>query len=51
MILKSSTINFDFGGSYLLNDKMQLDAYFGKGLNNDLYFGSVGFSYLFIKWQ
>ena len=48
-ILKSSTINFDFGGSYLLNDKMQLDAYFGKGLNNDLYFGSVGFSYLFIK--
>ena len=49
MILKSSTINFDFGGSYLLNDKMQLDAYFGKGLNNDLYFGSVGFSYLFIK--
>ena len=49
MILKSSTINFDFGGSYLLNDKMELDAYFGKGLNNDLYFGSVGFSYLFIK--
>ena len=48
-ILKSSTINFDFGGSYLLNDKMQLDAYFGKGLNNDLYFGSIGFSYLFIK--
>ena len=48
-ILKRSTINFDFGGSYLLNDKMQLDAYFGKGLNNDLYFGSIGFSYLFIK--
>ena len=45
----NSTINFDFGGSYLLNDKMQLDAYFGKGLNNDLYFGSIGFSYLFIK--
>jgi len=45
----SSTINFDFGGSCLLNDKMQLDAYFGKGLNNDMYFASVGFSYLFIK--
>ena len=45
----NSIINFDFGGSYLLNDKMQLDAYFGKGLNNDLYFGSIGFSYLFIK--
>ena len=45
----NSAINFDFGGSYLLNDKMQLDAYFGKGLNNDLYFGSIGFSYLFIK--
>ena len=49
LISKTSTINFDFGGSYLLNDKMQLDAYFGKGLNNDLYFGSIGFSYLFIK--
>ena len=47
--LNSSTINFDFGGSYLLNDKMQLDAYLGKGLNNDMYFASVGFSYLFIK--
>jgi hypothetical protein len=49
LLYKKSTINFDFGGSYLLNDKMQLDAYFGKGLNNDLYFGSIGFSYLFIK--
>ena len=49
LVSKKSTINFDFGGSYLLNDKMQLDAYFGKGLNNDLYFGSIGFSYLFIK--
>ena len=49
LISKISTINFDFGGSYLLNDKMQLDAYFGKGLNNDLYFGSIGFSYLFIN--
>ena len=49
LLSKISTINFDFGGSYLLNDKMQLDAYFGKGLNNDLYFGSIGFSYLFIN--
>lgn len=49
LLSKTSTINFDFGGSYLLNDKMQLDAYFGKGLKNDLYFGSIGFSYLFIN--
>ena len=49
LISKINIINFDFGGSYLLNDKMQLDAYFGKGLNNDLYFGSIGFSYLFTK--
>ena len=49
LISKINIINFDFGGSYLLNDKMQLDAYFGKGLNNDLYFGSIGFSYLFIN--
>ena len=48
-ILNNYSINFDFGGSYLLNDKMQIDAYFGKGLNNDLYFGSIGFSYLFIN--
>ena len=42
-------INFDFGGSYLLSDKMQLDAYLGKGLSNDMYFASLGFSYLFVK--
>ena len=45
----NSVINFDLGGSYLLNDKMQVDAYFGKGIQNDMYFASVGFSYLFIK--
>ena len=42
-------INFDFGGSYKLSDIMQVDAYFGKGLNNDMYFASIGFSYLFNK--
>ena len=40
-------INFDFGGSYKLSDIIQVDAYFGKGLNNDMYFTSLGFSYLF----
>ena len=43
------TINFDFGGSYKLSDIMQVDAYFGKGFNNELYFASAGFSYLFNK--
>tara|TARA_B100001093_G_scaffold473170_1_gene496865 strand:- start:497 stop:964 length:468 start_codon:yes stop_codon:yes gene_type:complete len=42
-------INFDFGGSFKLSDVMQVDAYFGKGLNSDMYFASVGFSYLFNK--
>lgn len=46
---KNKSINFDFGGSYLLNDKMQLDAYLGSGLNNNSYFASVGFSYLFMR--
>ena len=46
---KNKAINFDFGGSYLLNDKMQVDAYFGRGLNNNSYFASVGFSYLFMR--
>ena len=31
-----------------MQDKI-LDNYFGKVLNNDLYFGSIGFSYLFIN--
>lgn len=42
-------INFDFGGSFKLSDVMQVDAYFGKGLKSDMYFASVGFSYLFNK--
>ena len=42
-------INFDFGGSYKLSDIIQVDAYFGKGFNNEMYFASVGFSYLFNK--
>jgi hypothetical protein len=27
---------------------MQVDAYFGRGLNNNSYFASIGFSYLFM---
>ena len=45
----NSTINFDLGLAYMLNNKMQIDTYFGTGLNNNMYFGSVGFSYLFLK--
>ena len=45
----SYQINFDFGCSYLLSEVMQLDTYFGKGIQNDMYFASLGFSYLFIK--
>ena len=41
-------INFDFGCSYLLSEVMQLDTYFGKGIQNDMYFASLGFSFLFI---
>lgn len=43
-------LNFDLGASYLITNKMQVDAYFGTGLNNDMYFGSIGFSYLFNKF-
>ena len=46
---KNKAINFDFGVSYLLNKKMQVDAYFGRGLNNNSYFASIGFSYLFMR--
>ena len=46
---KNKSINFDFGGSYLLNKKMQVDAYFGRGLNKNSYFASIGFSYLFMR--
>ena len=45
----TNQINFDFGCSYQLSNVMQLDTYFGKGIQNDMYFGSLGFSYLFIK--
>lgn len=45
----ANQLNFDFGCSYQLTDVMQLDTYFGKGIQNDMYFGSLGFSYLFIK--
>ena len=45
----TNQLNFDFGCSYQLSNIMQLDTYFGKGIQNDMYFGSLGFSYLFIK--
>lgn len=37
--------NFDVGFSYLVNDNFQLDASYGVGLNNDMQYLSVGFSW------
>ena len=39
--------NFDVGCSYQFSEIMQIDTYFGKGIKNDMYFASLGFSYLF----
>ena len=39
--------NFDVGFYYLVNDNFQLDASYGVGLNNDLQYLSVGFSWRF----
>jgi len=41
--------NFDTGMAFLIKDNLQLDTYFGTGINNKMYFGSVGISYLFLK--
>ena len=39
-----SNLNFDSGITYLLNRSQQLDLSIGKGLNNKLFFVSLGFS-------
>ncbi len=45
----SNQLNADFGLAYLINDKLQLDIYLGSGINNQMYFGSLGLSYLFMN--
>ena len=42
-------LNIDAGLAYLIQDKLQFDAYFGTGLNNKMIFASVGLSYLYLK--
>ena len=42
-------LNIDAGFAYLVQDKLQFDAYFGTGLNNKMAFASVGLSYLYLK--
>ncbi|WP_195715205.1 transporter [Ancylomarina sp. 16SWW S1-10-2] len=37
--------NFDSGLTYLVKDNLQLDASFGLGLNHDMYYFSLGFSW------
>ena len=45
----NNQLNVDAGFAYLIKDKLQLDAYFGTGLNNKMTFASVGLSYLYLK--
>ena len=42
-------LNIDAGFAYLIQNKLQFDAYFGTGLNNKMAFASVGLSYLYLK--
>ena len=42
-------LNIDAGFAYLVQDKLQFDAYFGSGINNKMTFASVGLSYLYLK--
>ena len=42
-------LNIDAGFAYLIQNKLQFDAYFGTGLNNKMTFASVGLSYLYLK--
>ena len=42
-------LNIDAGFAYLVQDKLQFDAYFGTGINNKMTFASVGLSYLYLK--
>ena len=45
----NNQLNIDAGLAYLVQDKLQFDAYFGTGLNNKMIFASVGLSYLYLK--
>ena len=45
----NNQLNIDTGLAYLIQDKLQVDAYFGTGLNNKMAFASVGLSYLYLK--
>ena len=45
----NNQLNIDAGLAYLIQDKLQFDAYFGTGLNNKMVFASVGLSYLYLK--
>jgi len=40
----NSNINFDSGLTYLIDNQKQIDISIGKGLNNDLFYLSAGFS-------
>ena len=42
-------LNIDAGFAYLIQNKLQFDAYFGTGINNKMAFASVGLSYLYLK--
>ena len=41
----NSNLNFDSGLTYMIDDDRQLDLSIGKGLNNDLFFVTLGFSF------
>ena len=45
----TNQLNADCGLAYLINDKLQIDFYLGSGINNQMYFGSLGLSYLFMN--
>ena len=41
----NSNLNFDSGLTYIIDNDRQLDLSIGKGLNNDLFFVNLGFSF------
>ena len=41
----NSNLNFDSGLTYIIDDDRQFDLSIGKGLNNDLFFVNLGFSF------
>ena len=40
----NSNLNFDSGITYLIDNDKQLDLSIGRGLNNDMFYISAGFS-------